>query len=386
MLEIVRERPRFSEAEHTRRRTALRTLMDERQLDAVVVYGTAMFGGAVQWLTEYLPKQPTWLVISRDAPDTLFVHFVNHVPNARDITGLDDIRCYWPSAPDAVGGELRARVGARARVGVVGSTAAIPYAQFAAIRDQTPDVEYVEVTADLNAVRWIRSPEEIERIRRSGAIMDAACEALAEGLRPGMTELDAKALVHAEFVAHGAEEGIIFLAATSMTAPDRRAPYQFPGFRTLSHGDVLISEITINYFGYGGQLHRPFAIGREPEPVYRQLFDVAVECFDAVRGVLRAGATAEEVVEAGRIVEERGFRLFDSLLHGEAGRSPELGSSGSEHTFEPWTFRAGQMVVLQPNPTTLDGAAGLQAGCALLIEEDGATPLHGYPLQFPVCG
>src|SRR5690606_31880285 len=144
--------------------------------------------------------------------------------------------------------------------------------------------------------------------------------------------------------------------------------------------DVLISEITLNFFGYGGQIHRPFAIGQEPDDTYRRLFDVAVECFDSVRSGLRAGATAEEVVAAGRVVEERGFRLFDSLLHGETGRNPELGSSGSDHTFEPWTFRAGQMMILQPNPATLDGAAGLQAGCALLIEDDGATPLHGYPL------
>jgi len=379
-------RPRFSDAEHARRRAALAAIMAEKRLDAVVVYGSGAMPGPVHWITEYIPRMPTWLIVSPERPDTLFLHFVNHVPNTLAITTLEDVRCYWPSAVDAVSGELAARVGATARVGVVGSLSAIPYGQLTALKAALPGVELVDVTRDVNEVRWIRSPEEIERIRISGRIMEEASAALVERLRPGMTELDARAIVHSVFLPYGAEEGIIYLAATSMDAPDRRSPWQHPSFRTLHRGDVLISEITLNYFGYGGQIHRPFAIGTAPNATYRALFDVALECFDAVRGVLRAGATSEDVVEAGRVVERRGFRLFDSLLHGETGRSPELGSSGSDHAFEPWTFRAGQMVVLQPNPVTEDGSAGLQAGCALLVEEDGATPLHGYPLSFPVCG
>ncbi|MBO9579038.1 MAG: M24 family metallopeptidase, partial [Microbacteriaceae bacterium] len=298
---------------------------------------------------------------------------------------LDDIRCYWPSAVEAVAGSLRDRVGERARVGVVGSLQAIPYGQWHAVQEALPGVEFVDVTRALNEHRWIRSPEEVERLRISGRIMEEACDAIVARLRPGMTELDAKAIVHSVLHPYGAEEGITYLAATSMAEPDRRSPWQFPTHRPVHDGDVLISEITINYFGYGAQVHRPFAIGRPPGPIHQGLFDVAVECFDAVRAVLRDGATSEQVVAAGEVVAARGYRLFDSLLHGEMGRSPELGASGSEHAFEPWTFRTGQMVVLQPNPVTTDGSAGLQAGCALLVEDDGATPLHGWPLRFPVC-
>jgi Xaa-Pro aminopeptidase len=379
------ERPAFSAAEHVRRHEAVGRLLEEHDLGALVVYGAAGFVGPVHYLSDYPPRQPTWLVISPDRPPTLFLHFVNHIPNTSAISTVDDVRCYWPSAVDAVSAELIARGAGERRVGVVGLPTAMPYGQAAELGRRLGG-ELVDVGADLNRLRWIRSEEEIARIRRSGAIIDTACEDLAAQLRPGLTELDAKAILHGSFVPKGGEEGIIFISGTDMNDPDRRSPWQFPGHRVIGNGHVLITEITINYHGYGAQGHRPFAVGTPPTPLYRELFDVAATCFDRIVAVLRDGATAAEVREAALVVQDRDFLLFDSVLHGETGRNPELGSSGSEHTFEPWTFRAGQVMVVQPNPMTRDGRAGLQAGAAVLIEKDGATPLHGYPLRFHECG
>lgn len=380
------ERPRFSDQEHDRRTQAIARLMEERSLMALVVYGTAGFGGAVHYLSDYIPRQPTWLVVSPDQPPTMFLHFVNHVPNTSEISIIDDIRCYWPSAVDAVSGELVKRTAGTGRIGVVGSGAALPYGQLSALERQFSGCEFIDITREINDLRWIRSKEEVARIRMSGSITDAACEYLAENLHSGLTELDAKAILCSSFIPKGGDEGIIYLSSTDMNNPDRMSPWQFPGYRVIGDGHAVITEITINYFGYGGQIHRPFAVGTGPTALYKELFDVAVTCFDKIRSVLRNGATSEEVRDAAMVVQDRDFQLFDSVVHGETGRNPELGSSGSNHTFEPWTFRTGQVAIIQPNPVTRDGKAGLQAGCAVLIEDDRATPLHGYPLQFPVCG
>jgi Xaa-Pro aminopeptidase len=385
MHDLNDERPRFTAAEHARRHTAVGQLIEERGLDALVVYGAAGYTGPVHYLSDYIPRQPTWMVLSPGRPPTLFLHFVNHIPNAIAISDVDDVRCYWPSAAEAVSAELVARGAGKRGVGVVGMSTAVPHGQLAGLGRRL-GCEFVDLTAELNQLRWIRGDEEIERIRQSGAIIDSACADLAARLRPGLTELDAKAILHASFVPKGGDEGIIFISSTDMSAPDRKSPWQFPGHRVIGRGHAVITEITINYHGYGGQGHRPFAVGTPPTTLYRELFDVAVTCFDRVLAVLRDGATAQEVRDAALVVQDRDFVLFDSVLHGETGRNPELGSSGSDHTFEPWTFRAGQVMVIQPNPVTRDGRAGLQAGCAVLIEKDGATPLHGYPLRFAECG
>jgi hypothetical protein len=101
---------------------------------------------------------------------------------------------------------------------------------------------------------------------------------------------------------------------------------------------------------------------------------------------MRAGATSRDVVAAADVISERGLTVFDSVVHGEAGRNPELGTTASPHTLEPWTFEEDQVMVIQPNPITLDQRAGLQLGAAVRVTAGAAEPLHDYPFKFPVCG
>jgi Xaa-Pro dipeptidase len=379
------EFPRFSEAEYARRWDAVRALMDREGLGALVVHAGAGGPGPVNWLTGYLPKQPTWLVVLPEEP-VLLLHFLNHVPTARAMSVVTDVRCYWPSAARAVGDLLRERGCATGRVGVVGTSTSIPHRQFEDLRAPLPDATFVDVAGPYNHLRWIRSDEELEWFRASGALLDDACEFLAEELRPGMTEFDVETALHRSFLPRGGHLGLAFLASTSMTDPDRISPWQFLTGRTLRPGDVVITEITVSYWGYGAQIHRPFAIGAEPTPLYRSLFDAATAGFEAVRAVLRDGATSADVLDAAAVVEERGFDVFDSVLHGEGGKNPELGTRATPHADEPWTFREGQVMIIQPNPVTRDRTAGLQAGCAVRVGRDGAEPLHGWPPAFPVCG
>jgi Xaa-Pro dipeptidase len=378
--------PRFSDAELGRRFGLVRELMAREGVEALLLHGGPSATGPVHYLSGYLPVRPTWMVFALDGPSTLFLHFQNHVPNARALSVVTDVRCYWPSAPGAVAEELRRRGLERARIGVVGLATSIPHAQFEELRRHVPEVRFKDLGRPLDRIRWVRSQEELAWLRRSAELTDRACELLEARIRPGLSEHDLVALVHEAFLQHGGQAGLHFLAATSMSEPDRFVPWQFPSSRELRRGDVVITEITVSWWGYGAQIHRPFAVAAEPTARYRELYEVAYECFQRVRGALRAGATSQDAVRAAEVIAERGFTVFDSVVHGEGGRNPELGLSGSAHTLEPWTFRENQVMVIQPNPITLDQRAGLQLGCAVRVGVDGAEPLHRYPFKFPVCG
>lgn len=78
--------------------------------------------------------------------------------------------------------------------------------------------------------------------------------------------------------------------------------------------------------------------------------------------------------------------MHDSLFHGQIGRNPEIGTRTSNHAFEDYTLRENEVVVVQPNPTTPDGRAGLQLGAAMLIRPGGGECLHAYPFRCPVRG
>jgi Xaa-Pro dipeptidase len=376
--------PRFSDAEFGRRHAGARQLMREHGLDALVIAGGP--GSAdVFYLTNYFPFMPAWVIFPLDGEPAIFHHFFNHGPCIREMSIVDDVRWYGPAAPDALAGFLRERDLGDARVGMVGLASAIPHAQFVGLQQTLPDVSFVDIGRLFQEMRWIRSAEELEWFRRSAQLTDSACERLEAGIRPGMSEWDLSLLLHEGFLPGGGQLALQFMASTSMRQPDRFVPYQFPTTRVVEKGDVVITELTMTYWGYWSQIHRAFAVSEPPTPIYRELFDAALGCYEAVLAVVRPGATSEESIEAGSIVEERGFTVYDSLFHGEMGKNPELGTPASAHPFEPFTLREGMVMVSQPNPVTADHRAGLQLGSAVVVTAQGADALHRYPFTFPIC-
>ena len=377
--------PRFSDAEYERRWSAVRALMAKEGLSALLIHGGAGGAGTVQYLSGYIPRSPTWLLVLPGEP-VILLHFLNHVPTARRMSTLDDIRCYWPSAAGAISGLVRERGCGADRIGVVGLSSTIPYQQFQQVRQALPDAEFTDASPGYNSIRWIRSDEELDWFRASGAMLDDACRLLEAELRPGLTEFDVETLLHQACVPRGGNLSLSFVASTPMSQPDRISPWQHLTPRRLASGDVVITEISINYWGYSAQIHRPFAIAAQPTTLYQELFAAAEATFGAVCSALRPGATSEDVLDASRILDRYGFDLFDSLVHGEVGKNPELGGWDTPHAREAWTFQENQVMVVQPNTVTKDRTAGLQAGCAVRVGRDGAQPLHGWPLSFPVCG
>ena len=170
-----------------------------------------------------------------------------------------------------------------------------------------------------------------------------------------------------------------------MAEPKLGVPTQFVANRKVASGDVVFAEISAAFWEHPGQVLRSFAVGAEPTPLYRDLHAVADAAFDAVATVLKAGAMPQQVVDAARVIEDAGFTIIDDLLHGYGGGylPPMLGSQSRPSAHVPdEPFRAGMIVVIQPNVVTRDGKAGVQTGEMVLITETGIVPMHDVPRGF----
>jgi Xaa-Pro aminopeptidase len=376
--------PRFSNAEYTRRYTAIREAMDKDGVDALLISG-ARGSPEVHYLSNYLAQSPCWLLFPRAQAPALFIHFFNHLPCAKAQSIIEDVRWYGPAPMPTMIEELRRRGLEKAKIGLV-SMRAMAYGHVTELQRRFPGAELVDFGPQLTRIRRVRSDEELVYLRKSGYLTDLACEALANNLRPGLTEHDVLSIVYGAYIKHGGDPGIHFIATTNMENPDRFVPWQKQTSRVLQKGSVVITELTVSYWGYSTQIHRPFAIGKEPAPVYRRLFDAAYQCYENIRKICKPGTTAEEIVAASSIIEERGFTSYDSVFHGEAGKSPELGTKSAAHPLEPWTLQENTVHVIQPNPVTKDFKAGLQLGAAVVVKHGGGEPLHNYPFNFPICG
>ncbi len=376
--------PRFSNAEYARRYGRIREAMKKDHLDAILISG-ARGSSEVFYLSNYLAQSPCWLLFPREGDATVFIHFFNHQPCAKAQSVAEDVRWYGPTPLPTIAEELRRRGLTKSKIGLV-SMRAMSYGHVTELQRQFPEAELVEFGPQFARIRRVRSNEELVYLRKSGYLTDLACEALEKNLRPGLTEQDILSIVYGAYIKNGGDPGIHFIATTHMDDPDRFVPWQRQTSRVLEKGSVVITELTVSYWGYSTQIHRPFAIAKEPTATYQKLFDAANRCYENVRKICKPGTTSEQIIAATSVIEESGFTSYDSVFHGEAGKSPELGTQSAAHPLEPWTLEENMVHVIQPNPVTKDFKAGLQLGAAVVVKPGGGEALHNYPFKFPICG
>ena len=375
LIELLAQKyPRFSHAEMFRRHRAIEDLMETKSVDHLLIYGIGGRGSAVTWLSQWLVTNEAQLVVSSGERDALFVQHFNHVPLAIKLASEATVDWGGASTISTSINELRRRGALQGSVGIIGP---LPLAGSRALEAALGTV--LDLNADYNCLRLIKSPEELVWFRLGARLADLSIEALSEQLRPGVSERDLVKIVEMAYHSYGGINGIHYFAVNAMSDPQYCVPRQHPSNRLVQRGDVLTTEITANFFDYGGQVLRTFSVGEELSPLYKELHDVADLAYREIVKCLLPGTHVAQLVEAARVIENAGFTTFDDLVHGYGGGylPPILGSlSRPNEPIIDMVLREGMMLVVQPNVVTTDHRAGVQTGECLVITHNGPERLH----------
>jgi len=376
--------PRFSDVEIDRRQALVRDFIGQHGLDGLVVFGWSAQNRTAQadvyYLSGYLGMRDNYVVASAEGETTLFAQSYNHVPNATDVSFLDDVR--WGGVDNgATVGEELVRRGLR-NVGVIGW---MPYQQHDSMRRTTGDqCRFEDVTAGFRKIRLKKSPEELEWLQRGASFTDAALAGLQTDLTPGIREYELAGSIETSYLADGGMTGFYYLASTPMSRPDRCVPAQVLSNRVIEAGDVVTCEIAVGYAGYAGQCLRTFTVSAEPTPQIAELHATAEEVYRSVASSIRTGAGIEAVWEASDVISERGFTIRDGLVHGYGIGllPPSIRTRETTHGVDDdWVFEAGQTIVIQPNVISPDETVGVQVGELCVVTDEGARSLHSYPFE-----
>lgn len=375
--------------------------MAEHELDGLLLFGNSGVNrhneANVFWLSNHLDLHHCYLVAPADealAP-ALFTGLTNHVPDARQVSDIETVAWggYDPAA--TVAARLRDQGLSRARLGLVGVNATfgmgMPYQHHRTLVEALPGLTLVEVTRDFARLRAVKSAEEIAWLRKAAAFTDLTIEALRQEVRPGMPEYALLGIVEHAYRPEGGQPHIAFLRSMPMGAPNGCLPAQNPSSRRIEAGDVILTEISASYWGYSGQIHRPVFVGREPTPAWQALFDTAREAYRRMADAVRPGASEGDVIRAASIIGERGYAIYDDLIHGYGVDIHPPLIDRSCCRYWPWDegrpapagrrFERDMAIVIQPNPITLDERMGLQLGALTVVTDEGARSLHEVPFE-----
>ena len=374
--------PSFSEAEFSHRYRRVHEAMRVADISALIFYSTTGSYHEVLYLSNFITSREACLVFPAEGEPTLLIQMFNHVPNARQVANIADVRWGGPNTVLAVAENLQERKLDRGRIGLVGS---FSFKQYDLMKKMLPQAEFTDFTPQMSRLRLIKSEEEITFLRKGAEFSDLAMEALQREARPGITEHELVAIVEGAYLGLGGKNHIHYMGTTPMSNPKLCVPSQYQSNRILQEGDVLITEISAHYHGYAGQILRPFAIGSPPTSEYLHMYNVAVEAFNRIASVIRPGATSDEVLDASDYIHQAGFTICDDLVHGFGGGylQPILRTrQTSTRVPETFVFREDMVVVIQPNVITEDERMGIQVGEMVRVRPEGVESLHQYPMRF----
>ena len=289
---------RFPLDEYAARLTRVRQRLIAEGLDACVVMApdTQMWlSGFDSFISGLLPQALIFTPDEAEQP-TLIVWDAD-IPLARDTSVIDDIRDYRFGVDDPVAAftaVLAEKVPQLLRVGFDGSSRAVPHTLGAALSAAVAPASLVDCTTLLGDARVVKSPRELDCLRRAGQHAEAGLRAAREHARAGVTERRLAAEV--EYAMRCAGSDYPSIPTELGSGPRALFGHGTPTDRVMAPGDLVHLEV-------GGVEARYNCVGLQtlciggaaPPPAGVQLYEVALACLRAGLEVIRPDIEAHAV-------------------------------------------------------------------------------------------
>jgi Xaa-Pro dipeptidase len=271
----------------------------------------------------------------------------------------------------AVLADLLRRYGlATARIGV--ETDYLPAADFVALHGAMLQARFVPAQQLLARLRQIKTPAEIEILRRLSRIADRSITEAYRSVGPGSTEMDMAAALTRGVYAAGAEYFKLMIVATGERSV---FPNVGPTDRVLRRGDVCRVEIFPMIAGYHAGVCRTAAIGAAP-PEAERIWANLTACKHLLLDTVRPGASSRGIYDDYlKKLAELGLPPISFVGHGiglHLHEDPYLGGADDQ------PLEAGMVLGVEPLVYETGFGFGMQNKDMMLVTPDGCELLSDY--------
>ncbi len=149
-----------------------------------------------------------------------------------------------------------------------------------------PNARVFDCTEMMNEVRWIKTPGEVELLKKAADIQDEAFLEAFSGVREGETE----AQVHSRMLKSCLDQGAQY-AHGILNSSSNPVIYCGESDTVLKKGDLIRTDYVSYYQGYPGHQSRQFVLGKPSEDqnrTYEKYRDVYLKTIDKCRPGIKA--------------------------------------------------------------------------------------------------
>ncbi|MDE0066649.1 MAG: M24 family metallopeptidase [Acidimicrobiaceae bacterium] len=250
-----------------------------------------------------------------------------------------------------------------------------------ALREQ--GVRVVDAEPLIEAARYVKSAEEIQCLRHSIAVAEAAIDVMRSATEPGITENQLFSLLHQVNIANDGD----WIDARMLCSGPRTNPwYQQSTDRKIAAGDlVAVDTDMIGPFGYCADISRTWAVDDTPTLQQRDLYRRAHSEITHNAALLEPGRTFREVSEkAFQHDAEFIAHRYTCLAHG-VGLSDEYPKIVYRQDWETEGYDGEIMVdtvlSVESFVGSERGGPGVKLEDMYLVTADGPERLSSYPFE-----
>lgn len=206
--------------------------------------------------------------------------------------------------------------------------------------------KFIDASDLVDRIKVIKSPEEMELIKRTARMQDGAMRAAFAIVEPGMREADVSAVAECYSRRHGGENGIYLCASGPIGTPCQIAQRHYQN-RVIREGDYVMLLVEDNGpGGYYTELGRTCVVGKVPQQMQDE-FAFTLEARRFTLDLLVPGTPCKQIWDEYNAFMRRNGRPEEARLYCH-GQGYDLVERPLVRNDEPMTIQKDMNIVVHP--------------------------------------
>ncbi len=258
------------------------------------------------------------------------------------------------------------------------------------LRKRFPSAEVKDLTAILDELRAVKSPREIELIRRASRLAGLGIIEAMKSTRPGGFEYQLDAAARYVFLVNGAK----LEAYRSIVAAGTSNIWNMHYYRNsdeLKDGDLVLMDYAPDCAGYVSDIARMWPIGGIFSATQRELLQFVLDYRNAIMKRIRPGVTAQTIQEEAKAAMEPVFvkTQFSKPIYEKAARNlVERGGGVFSHpvgmavhddgSYSRGALKPGQVFSIDPQLRVPEESLYIRYEDVVVVTETGVENFTGF--------
>jgi len=168
---------------------------------------------------------------------------------------------------------------------------------FKKLQSALPKAKFIAADEIFQIPRMIKEPEEIELVKESVLITEAALQVGMETAKVGVLESEVNKAVEIELKRRGAIREVESMCQSGIRTANHRAIAS--NWKKIEENDLTMIDLGGVYKGYGSDLTRTWVVGKATEAQNKIAEDLA-RTHEKILSLMKPGVGIREIIEFGR--------------------------------------------------------------------------------------